>query len=346
MNDPPIPQPAPPPSPKSRGLFVVFSEFFSGFIALVITASLVTSVIVYTGTFAPGPAQEATTLIIERGVSTRSIADELYQHHLIYDPLLFRLATHLLAANSLKAGEYAFTPHQSVAEIINMMHEGRMVVRKFTVAEGLTSAEIIKLMREQPALSGDINEIPPEGSLLPETYLYTYGDSRAGLISRMQKSMKALLEKLWQQRGMTPHLQSVEEAVVIASVVEKETGKPDERPRIAGVFYNRLQHKMRLQSDPTVIYGIIKAKGNMDHVIGHDDLSFPSPYNTYMNDGLPPLPICNPGKASLEAVLHPEENNYLYFVADGTGGHIFSHNLAEHNHNVGRWRQKQNHSRP
>jgi UPF0755 protein len=187
-----------------------------------------------------------------------------------------------------------------------------------------------------PILTGTI-VVPPEGSLQPESYRYMYGDSRAGLITRMQKPMQDMLNDLWAKRDPSLPLSTPEEAVVMASIIEKETGKATERPRIAGVFYNRLRQHMRLQSDPTVIYGIMLAKGWMDHDIEHADLAFPSPYNTYTNDGLPPKPICNPGKAALEAALHPEANNYLYFVADGTGGHSFASTLAEHNQNVAKW---------
>jgi UPF0755 protein len=185
-------------------------------------------------------------------------------------------------------------------------------------------------------MSGDAI-LPPEGSLLPETYRYSYGDSRAGMISRMQKSMQDALNELWPKRDPAIPLKSPLEAVIMASIIEKETGKAVERPRIAGVFYNRMRSNMRLQSDPTVIYAITLAKGPMNRELVHDDLAFASPFNTYTRDGLPPEPICNPGRAALEAALHPEQNDFLYFVADGTGGHVFSKDLAAHNQNVTKW---------
>ena len=242
----------------------------------------------------------------------------------------------LSAGDTLKAGEYEFTPHQSIADVILMMHEGHSVVHWFTVAEGLTASEIVNLLRNSPTLTGNL-AIPPEGSLLPETYRTSYGDTRSSVVIRMQRAMQETLSELWQKRDPTLPLKSPEEAIIMASVIEKETGKPIERPRIAGVFYNRLRQNMRLQSDPTVIYAIMQSKGALDHELDHNDLAFQSPYNTYMNDGLPPGPICNPGRAALEAALHPEQNNYLYFVADGTGGHVFAKDLAEHNQNVTKW---------
>jgi UPF0755 protein len=173
--------------------------------------------------------------------------------------------------------------------------------------------------------------------LLPETYKYSYGDTRAGLIARMQEAMQKRVGEIWAARDETVPLTSPEQMVVLASIVEKETGKADERPRIAGVFYNRLKVNMRLQSDPTVIYALTQGKGELGRALTHDDLSFVSPINTYASDGLPPQPICNPGRAALEAVTHPEHHNYLYFVADGTGGHAFAADLATHNANINRW---------
>jgi UPF0755 protein len=196
---------------------------------------------------------------------------------------------------------------------------------------------VTQLLKDIPILTGDISAPPADGSLLPETYRYSYGDTRESVIARMQKGMQDALADLWAKRDPAITLKTPQEAMVLASIVEKETGKPSERPRIAAVFYNRLKINMRLQSDPTVIYAITKERGLMDHDLDHHDLEFPSPYNTYTSDGLPPQPICNPGRASLEAVLRPETNDYLYFVADGTGGHVFSHSLEEHNRNVANW---------
>lgn len=293
------------------------------------------------GLFVSGPLLQEKTILVPHGAGPHEVATLLDNEGTIYSSFLFRVAAKLMAGNALKAGEYSIQPGQSMANILSMIHEGRSVQRLFTVAEGLTSNEVARLLAAVPALGGDNVPVPAEGSLLPESYRYIYGDSRAGLVTRMQKAMQDTLAELWEKRDVNIPITSPEQAVVLASIVEKETGKPAERPRIAGVFYNRLRHNMRLQSDPTVIYGIMAAHGFMDHDIEHADLAFPSPYNTYMNDGLPPKPICNPGRAALEAVLRPEWNDYLFFVADGTGGHVFAHNLAEHNQNVMKWNELQ-----
>jgi UPF0755 protein len=291
---------------------------------------------------APGPLKETKNVIIAHGATTRSIAAQLDTEGTLYNPLLFRAAAKLLTYNALHAGEYQITPKQSIASIVLMMHAGKSIVHRFTIAEGLTSAEVVRLLNNTTALAGTITAYPPEGSLFPDTYLYTYGDSRAAMIDRMQKGMHDALDDVWNKREPSINLTSEPQVVILASVVEKETGKASERPRIAGVFYNRLKQHMRLQSDPTVIYAIAQAKGFLDHDLGHDDMAFPSPINTYVTDGLPSQPICNPGRAALEAVTHPEDSDYLYFVADGTGGHVFSRTLAEHNQNVVRWSQMKN----
>lgn len=285
----------------------------------------------------PGPLTENKTIIIPHGTSVHEIAYLLNSNGIISYPLIFRVAAKLNSTDSLKAGEYEFTPKQSTADVMLMMREGHSVVHMFTVPEGLTSAEVVALLKSNPAMTGEIENAPPEGSILPESYRYSYGDSRTTMISRMQKGLQEALNDLWAKRDASIPLKSPLEAVTMASIVEKETGKPVERSRIAGVFYNRLRTNMRLQSDPTVIYAITIAKGSLNHELGHDDLSFPSPYNTYTSDALPPGPICNPGRASLEAVLHPEQNEFIYFVADGTGGHVFAKDLVAHNQNVTKW---------
>jgi len=203
-------------------------------------------------------------------------------------------------------------------------------------------------LNDDPILTGQIEVMPAEGSLLPETYRYDYGDSRAGLIARMKKAMQDRLNEIWATHDADIPLHSPQEALILASIVEKETGKVEERPRIAGVFYNRLHTNMRLQSDPTVIYAITKGRDTLDRPLTHDDLTFASPINTYTSDGLPPQPICNPGVAALQAVMHPEHHNFLYFVADGTGGHAFAADLATQNQNINHWHdavQKAAHSK-
>lgn len=286
----------------------------------------------------PGPLPQTRTVIIPHGANVYAIADALDTYGVTIDPVLFRVAAKLLAKDAMKAGEYEFPPHVSIAEAVSMMHEGRSVVHLFTLAEGLTSAETMTMMADIP-LTGTLPAPPAEGTLLPESYRYNYGDSRSNLINRMQKKMQDTLAALWASRDQTVPLKTPQEALIMASIVEKETAKAEERPRIARVFYNRLQHSMRLQSDPTAIYAITKGNAPLGRPLTHEDLAVNSPYNTYMSDGLPPGPICNPGRASINAALHPEANDFLYFVADGTGGHVFSKNLGQHNENVTRWNE-------
>ena len=323
-----------PPSARPWGRFVIIMLFFAFLLSPFTIIGLIA---------APGLSNESKTLVIPRGTSAHEIAEMLDKNDIIYSSTLFHIATRLIAAGSLQAGEYQFSPHQSIADIVLMMHDGKSIIHFLTAAEGLSSSDIVALLRSTTLLTGDIAETPAEGSLLPETYRYSYGDSRMSVIIRMQKARQELLSNLWATRNPDIFVKSPHDALVMASIIEKETGKSAERPRIAGVFYNRLRTNMRLQSDPTVIYAIMQAKGRLDHELEHDDLSFSSPINTYTSDGLPPQPICNPGRAAIEAALHPELNDYFYFVADGTGGHVFAHDLTAHNQNVTRYRNQKSH---
>ena len=299
---------------------------------------LVLVVIPLLAVLCPNTLTEDKIVIIPRGASVQTIATDLKTNGVVDSPLVFRAMARVMASDNLQAGEYEFSPDQNMIDIVVMMREGRSIVRRFTVPEGLTSHEIVTLLRNDPTFSSEIAADPPEGSLLPETYHYSYGDSRAEIIERMQKGRNDLLNALWEKRAEGLPLKSPQDALIVASIVEKETGKkPEERARVAGVFYNRLRQGMRLQSDPTVIYAITNGLCPLARDLTHDDLSFVSPFNTYTNVGLPPKPICNPGRASLEAVLHPEMNDFLYFVADGTGGHAFAKDLSQHNQNVSRW---------
>lgn len=330
MNEPASQLMPPPvnPSPRSRPLgWFWWGLRFVVFVLVVIALYLL---------FGSGPLAQTKTVVVPYGASSREAANLLTKEGVVYHPIFFRLADKFLADDTIKAGEYQFVIGQSLADVVKMVHEGHSVVRLFKVAEGLTSRDVAHLINGDPTLSGDPVAVPPEGSLLPESYRYIYGDSRASLVARMQKAMQETLAELWEKRDPSVPLTSPEQAVGLASMVEKETAKAAERPRIAGVFINRLRLPMRLQSDPTVVYGIVRAKGSLDRALTHQDLEFSSPYNTYTNDGVPP-PICNPGRAALAAALHPEKNDYLYFVADGTGGHAFSRTLAEHNQHVTKW---------
>jgi UPF0755 protein len=222
---------------------------------------------------------------------------------------------------------------------MDVLRAGKPFTRRLTLPEGLTSAEAVVLINGAEALDGDAGETPVEGSLLPETYHYVRGDLRTELVRRMQRSLDETIDELWPRRAEDLPLADKREAIILASIVEKETGIPEERPRVASVFVNRLRAGMRLQSDPTVAYGISGGSGPLGRALTRQDLQTPSPYNTYLNDGLPPGPISNPGRAAIEAVLNPADTKFLYFVASGNGGHAFAKTLEEHNRNVEQWRK-------
>lgn len=282
---------------------------------------------------------EPKLVVIQQGASMRQIAEDLEDNGVIENPYVFLIAAKIQNA-SLQAGEFQFQPQSTPAEVITLLRSGKTYQRKITFAEGLTVHDIAAILNADPVLTGTIDALPPEGSLLPDTYNYTYGDTRAGLMKRMQDAHTTLIADLWARRVQGLPLRSPEEAVTLASIVEKETGITAERSRVAGVFINRLNEGMLLQTDPTVIYAMTLGRQKLDRPLLFKDLEIDSPYNTYKYPGLPPQPIANPGRASLEAVLlTPESHDLLFFVADGTGGHVFAKTLAEHNANVANWRK-------
>jgi UPF0755 protein len=291
----------------------------------------------------PGPAATDTTVVIERGLGVRAIADRLADAGVITDPLVFSAGVRVYGEGQpLQAGEYLFPSRLSMRQVMEQMIDGVTIVHRLTIPEGLTSAEIVALVAAAPDLDGSVPAtLPADGSLLPETYFYSKGDTRAQLLDRMRDGMRKALAEQWLARDDGVALKTVDEAVTLASIVEKETGLAAERPHVASVFFNRLARGMPLQSDPTVIYAVTGGKGPLGRALAKADLQVASPYNTYVNPGLPPGPIANPGRASLEAVLHPDDTKDLYFVADGTGGHAFAATLDEHNKNVAAWRQQQ-----
>jgi UPF0755 protein len=277
---------------------------------------------------------------IPKGLGTRDIADLLVQEGVIDQPLIFVGGAFVLKArDGLKAGEYQFTKHASLRDVIGTIVDGRVVQHQLTLPEGLTSEQIIQRVLDSDLLTGNIREIPREGSLLPESYKVTRGTSREQVIQRMETQQRRAVQEIWDHRMPDLPLKSPEELVTLASIVEKETGRADERSRVAAVFINRLKQRMRLQSDPTIIYGLVGGKGSLGRPLMRSEIEQPTPYNTYVIDGLPPGPIANPGRASLEATANPARTKDLYFVADGTGGHAFAETLDQHQKNVAHLRQ-------
>ncbi|TDQ82488.1 UPF0755 protein [Dongia mobilis] len=290
-----------------------------------------------------GPLTEEKTLVIPKGSGVAAIAELLAAEGIIAEPLVFKAGVRLYAdSQPLQAGEFSFPAHVSPRGAMQVLIEGKSVLHRITIAEGLTVAEIFAVLEAMPLLEGSLPSLPPEGSLLPETYFFVRGDQRSAMVERMQANMQAKLAELWEQRD--PELKTIstpEEAVILASIVEKETGVKAERARVAAVFHNRLRIGMPLQSDPTAIYGITEGKAPLGRELTTADLRLDNDYNTYVIPGLPPGPIANPGVAALHAVLNPITSKELYFVADGTGGHAFAETLDGHNRNVAKWRKIQ-----
>jgi len=286
-----------------------------------------------------GPLAEDKVVNIPRGLGIRDIADVLQREGVIDQPYIFMGSVIALKARGeLKYGEYQFSKHASIADVVDTIIEGKVVQHAFTVPEGLTSEQIVARLLESTALTGQIKEIPREGTLLPETYRFTRGMTREQIIQRMQQAHRRVLQDVWEHRMPDLPVKTPEQLVTLASIVEKETGRPDERTRVAAVFVNRLKTRMRLQSDPTIIYGLTGGKGSLGRPIQKNEIDQPTPYNTYVIDGLPPGPIANPGRASLEAAANPARTKEIYFVADGSGGHLFSDSYTEHQKNVARLR--------
>jgi UPF0755 protein len=288
---------------------------------------------------APGPLAEDKIVNIPRGFGVKDIADMLVREGVIDQPWVFIGGVVVLKSRGdIKFGEYQFPKSASLADVVEIMIENKVVQHAFTVAEGLTSEQIVARLLENQSLSGQIKEIPREGTLLPETYRFTLGMPRDQIVQRMQQAHKRVLQDVWEHRMQDLPYKTPEQLVTMASIVEKETGKAEERTRVAAVFTNRLKTKMRLQSDPTIIYGLTGGKGALGRPILRSEIDQATPYNTYVIDGLPPGPIANPGRASLEAAANPARTKELYFVADGTGGHAFADNYAEHQKNVAKLR--------
>jgi UPF0755 protein len=288
-----------------------------------------------------GPLTESRTVLVPQGTSVAGIAALLEKEGVIRNPIAFEAMAWLSGHGiGLKAGEYEFASGASAIEALEILVQGKTVKRRLTIPEGLTSADVVALVRDAPALDGDVGPVPANGSLLPDTYFYSYGDRRSVLIERMRRAMDQIVKQMWDERAPDLPLSSPRDVVVLASIIEKETAREQERPRIAAVFLNRLRLGMRLQADATVLYALSAKTGTKsDRLLTHADLAIDSAYNTYRVRGLPPEPIDNPSRASVRAVTQPERMADLYFVADGGGGHIFAKTLADHNRNVALYRR-------
>ncbi len=330
-------------SPPAGGLI----RFVSGVLTLLLVIMVVVgalSALLYHQFESAGPLPVSRVVAIPKGEGRIEIATRLERQGIISNRWTF-IASYLLrnalsdSPVELKAGEYEIKKHASMADVLNTLIQGKSILLKLTIPEGLTSQQIVERVRGEPDLDGEITDIPQEGSLLPDTYRFSKGMARQELLERMQVEMQRYLALAWANRQADLPLKTPQEAIIFASIVEKETGRPDERSRVAGVFMNRLRTGMRLQSDPTVIYGIAGGQGRLGRPITRADLRQQSAHNTYQIKSLPPTPICNPGRSAIDAALKPAETKELYFVADGSGGHAFSTTLTQHNAAVSNWRK-------
>jgi len=347
------PEPGTPPPRKrsrhARSQIVVFMNFMLSLVVLVLLGA---SALFYFGKMqfdGQGPLTAETTFLVKRGAGIAEVSNSLENREIVSDARIFRYGMRTLGhENDLKAGEYAIPAGASMRDVMNILISGKSIMYPLTIPEGLTVKQIFDRISADPTLVGDMpKDMPPEGSLFTDTLNFTRGTTRSEIIDRMVASQKKLVDEAWAKRNPDLPVKDKNEFVTLASIVEKETGIASERPHVASVFVNRLKKGMRIQSDPTIIYGLFGGAGKpSDRPIFKSDIEKPTPYNTYVINGLPPTPIANPGKAALEAVANPLDTEDLYFVADGTGGHVFSKTLQEHNANVRKWRsvEQQNNS--
>ncbi|MFC4625121.1 endolytic transglycosylase MltG [Daeguia caeni] len=325
----------------ARSQVVIFLNFMLSLVVLVLVGA---SVLFYIGKVQfdeRGPLTADTTFVVKRGSGILEISNSLESRNIVSDASVFRYGVRAYGhENDLKAGEYAIPAGASMRDVMNILTSGKSIMYSLTIPEGLTVQQIFNRIQNNNILVGDMPKtLPPEGSLFTDTLNFTRGTTRTEIIERMIASQKKLVEEIWAKRRPDLPLKDINEFVTLASIVEKETGIASERPHVASVFINRLKKNMRLQSDPTIIYGLFGGAGKpSDRPIFKSDIEKPTPYNTYVINGLPPTPIANPGRAALEAVANPLETDDLYFVADGSGGHVFASTLKEHNENVRKWR--------
>jgi len=333
--------PLPPEPEKKERPERPITNFVSGLLSFFVIALFIfvaAFIVAQRQISAPG-SLTADRVVIVRG-SMADVVDQLEREGVTDKGFLLTLYWQLTGKSSqIKGGEYLFRKEASLEQITDTLIEGKSILHSVTIPEGRTSDEIVDILRNSNELAGDIKDVPKEGTLLPETYKFARGMTRSQMLDHMAQDQAKLVREIWAKRTSDLPLSSPLDLVTLASVVEKETGKADERPRVAAVFLNRLRSKMPLQSDPTVIYGLVGGKGSLGHGLTKAELQQASPYNTYLIPGLPAGPITNPGRAALEAVANPSQTKELYFVADGTGGHVFAESLEQHQKNVLKWRQ-------
>ncbi|MCB1446050.1 MAG: endolytic transglycosylase MltG [Rhizobiaceae bacterium] len=331
-------------SREARSQLVIFLNFVMTMITFFTIAAVALVYYAFREYRAPGPLEAGTTFLVREGAGISEIADSLERKDIISNARIFKTVTTFLGDDhKSRHGEYAIKAHASMLEIMDILKSGKSIQYSVTLPEGLTVKQMFRKLAEDPNLDGGLPaELPPEGSLRPETYKFTRGSKRAAVVAQMVAAQQKLLDEVWEKRDKDLPLASKEELLILASIVEKETGKADERPQVASVFLNRIKKGMRLQSDPTIVYGLFGGDGKpSDRELTKADVDKETPYNTYRINGLPPTPIANPGRAALEAVANPSRTDYLYFVADGSGGHAFAATLDDHNANVRRWRKFQ-----
>ena len=337
------PEQVPPPpkrSERARNPFIVVGNAIITLILFLMIAAGGTYIYGKQKIEAPGPLQEDKVVNIPSRAGVTDIADILQREGVIDNNRWAFIGSvfALRARSDLKPGEYQFQKNASLRDVISTIVDGKVVQHSITVPEGLTSEQIVARLSDNDIFSGSVREIPREGTLLPETYKFPRGTPREQVIARTQQAQKRVLADIWERRNPDIPIRTPEQLVTLASIVEKETGKADERSRVAAVFVNRLRQKIKLQSDPTIIYGLVGGKGTLGRPIKRSEIQQPSPYNTYVVEGLPPGPIANPGRASLEAAANPARTRDLFFVADGTGGHAFSDSYDQHQKNVAKLR--------
>ncbi len=344
------PENVPGPPARSRHVRNPVVVFINFLLTLTVLSMVALGGLMYWGKLEfdrEGPLAQDRTIIIPSGASLSAISRVLERQGVIARPWIFEGGVNAYKmASRLQAGEYLFPAHISMREAMQMMVQGKAVYHSVTIPEGWTSAQVVERVNEDPILIGELSEIPPEGSLLPETYNFTRGMTRADMIEKMRKAQEVALREVWERRDDNLPVKTPEELVILASIVEKETGKADERPRVAGVFVNRLQSGWKLESDPTILYGLHGGKAwQRSRTILRSEKNAPNRYNTYQIQGLPPGPIANPGRKAMEAVANPSRTKDFFFVADGTGGHVFAETLDQHNRNVQRWREVERENR-